>query len=127
MTSSPSLPVAISIARDIGIDLKCYAHLSDLKRIWVNPFSDQHMYEVDDIDMETISLNEYFKNDSNLPVINLEYAQAKQLAYGKSIKLDGTQHCAAFYNDTFIGIIAPCENSFYKSVKLRANIINLLH
>lgn len=111
-----------SIARDLGQALNCYAHLSQLKRLWISPFENETLWTLEDLPKPTISLDAFFKEDAYL----LTHQQALDLSHGKTIELNASKVLIAYYKDTFLGIIEP-NNGRYKSLKLRSDILSLLN
>ena len=59
-------------------------------------------------------------------MVKLSHQQAKDLGYGRHIQLEGSLSFAAFCENTFLGIIEPAKQGYYKSTKLRANITHLI-
>jgi|AntRauTorckE5430_2_1112549.scaffolds.fasta_scaffold00038_48 tRNA pseudouridine55 synthase len=110
-----------SIARDLGIDLNCYGNLFSLKRLWVSPFEEHPMIQLEDLPKPSLPLDHFFKT---LAHVELSREQGLDLAHGKMITLDDTRELAAFYKDTFIGMIAP-KDGYYKSIKLRSNVLKI--
>lgn len=41
-----------SLARDLGAALQCGGHISQLRRLWVEPFRDQRMYKLDEFEAD---------------------------------------------------------------------------
>ena len=122
-----------SIARDLGFALNNFAFLSDLKRTWVSPFSEQNLPKVDEMP-PVISLDYFFSHLSALPRADLTYEQAQTLAHGQPITLDDLPDATAngaivvFHANCFLGIISPSDTNspLYKSTKLRSHILEIL-
>jgi tRNA pseudouridine55 synthase len=114
-----------SIARDLGEKLQTFAHLSELHREWIAPFKENHYRPAEEIESEhIITLDTVFQK---FPKVGLNLSQVQDLFYGKTIELEIQSECAAFYQQQFIGIIAPKNAKQAKSIKLISqNNINSL-
>lgn len=113
-----------SIARDLGLKLGCYGHLIDLDRLWVSPFQDASIQDINHIDTSAIvTLESFFRNT---PHMDVDKQQALDLAHGKTIQINANGEQAVFYLQKFIGIIVPTEHGTYKSKKLRPNVLELI-
>jgi tRNA pseudouridine55 synthase len=92
-----------SLARDLGERLGCGAHLTALRRLWVEPFREPAMHALDDL--ERIAAEGGFDaldrlllpleaGLSALPFIELDDAQATRLRQGQALLLPDAQTCA---------------------------------
>lgn len=115
-----------SIARDIGLHMNSRAYLSDLKRLWVSPFEDMPLLDLDHEHLSVLDLETYFTQHSGMPIVDLNQDQALSLAHGKRITLSLTQVTAAFYQKSFIGIIEPIKEGEFKSLKLIPNVLSAI-
>lgn len=117
-----------SIARDIGVNLKCFAHLSDLNRLWVSPFNKHIIHDLDDaIDEQNITtLDSFFKQQAH---VILSRDQALAIGNGLQITIErNVEHeLAAFYKDTFIGMLQPIDKQYYRSIRLRKDVIQIIN
>lgn len=105
-----------SIARDLGVALKCPAHLAELHRHWVAPFISETYLDADEItDEHVISLEQAFVNFKN---ISISKQNVIDLYHGKVIELAITNETAAYYQDKFIGMLSPIDENHCKSIKL---------
>jgi tRNA pseudouridine55 synthase len=99
-----------SLAVDLGEDLGCGAHLSGLRRIWVEPFREPHMVTLGELEQAAEqgddALLAYLlpvsAGVSDLPVVMLDEAQSTAISRGQQIQLAASAplgHCAAFASD----------------------------
>ncbi|HWU76977.1 MAG TPA: tRNA pseudouridine(55) synthase TruB [Rhodanobacter sp.] len=99
-----------SLAVDIGEDLGCGAHLSGLRRIWVEPFREPRMVTLDELEQAAeqgdsallAHLLPVSAGLSDLPVVMLDEAQSMAISRGQQIQLDASAvpgRCAAFASD----------------------------
>lgn len=109
-----------SIARDLGKTLGCYAHLKELKRLWITPFQETDLPK-DHNDSSLITLDTFFKHHSPFPTHELNTEDAQSLIHGRHIKINADTKLSAYYNGSFIGIITPADQGEYKVFKLRSN------
>lgn len=106
-----------SIARDLGQNIGCYAHLEALHRHWISPFEQETYMPLDDYNPKNIiSLERAF---ANYPQAILDAEQTEQLYHGKQIAYPGQTTLAVYHDDRFIGMIEPSDSEHYRSIKLR--------
>jgi len=86
-----------SIARDLGEDLKCFAHVKWLKRIWSGPFELVNSISLQKLDevRELSSLKQLLQpievGLQNLPFITCNTKDMGHIANGRSIKVSGNK------------------------------------
>jgi tRNA pseudouridine55 synthase len=99
-----------SLAVDIGEDLGCGAHLSALRRLWVDPFREPAMVTLEQLQQAAeqgdaallACLMPVAEGLSDLPVIQLDESQSMAISRGQQILLPLPQpvgRCAAFASD----------------------------
>lgn len=111
-----------SLAADLGEALGCGAHLAALRRIWVEPFVEPHMYTLDALRDAAqqgekallAALLPVSAGLAHLPSVHLDAAQSQAVAQGRRIVLaPGTVSpglCAAFAADGALLALAECED-----------------
>jgi len=90
-----------SLARDLGERLGCGAHLTALRRLWVQPFTQPAMYTLDQLQMLTDEapgaadalLLPLENGLAGLPQLHVNAEQAMQLRQGKRITQDQWLAC----------------------------------
>ncbi len=99
-----------SLAVDLGEDLGCGAHLSALRRTWVEPFRDPRMVTLEALEQAAQQGDEALLAHllpvsaglSDLPVVRLDEAQSMAVSRGQQISLPASTpvgRCAAFASD----------------------------
>lgn len=99
-----------SLAVDLGEDLGCGAHLTALRRLWVDPFREPHMVTLEQLQQASeqgdqallASLMPVAAGLSDLPTVQLDEAQSMAISRGQQILLSLPQpvgRCSAFAND----------------------------
>jgi tRNA pseudouridine55 synthase len=99
-----------SLAVDLGEDLGCGAHLTALRRTWVEPFRHPHMATLEQLkhaaeqgdDALLAWLLPVSSGLSDLPVVHLDERQSMAISRGQSIQLaqaPAVGRCAAFASD----------------------------
>jgi tRNA pseudouridine55 synthase len=89
-----------SLVRDLGEHLGCGAHLTALRRLWVEPFRDPVMHTLDELeriaaDGGTVALDRLLlpleTGLSGLPALTLSDAQTQRLRHGQRLNLPGQE------------------------------------
>jgi tRNA pseudouridine55 synthase len=99
-----------SLAVDLGEDLGCGAHLTALRRIWVEPFREPQMVTLAQLEQAAEQGDEALlawllpvsAGLSDLPVLHLDEAQSMAISRGQQISLPGLPEagrCAAYASD----------------------------
>ena len=99
-----------SLAVDLGEDLGCGAHLTALRRIWVEPFREPQMVTLAQLEQAAEQGDEALlawllpvsAGLSDLPVLHLDEAQSMAISRGQQISLPGLPvagRCAAYASD----------------------------
>jgi len=99
-----------SLAVDLGEDLGCGAHLTALRRLWVEPFREPRMVTLDALQQAAEQGDEALlawllpvsAGLSDLPAVQLDEAQSMAISRGQQIQLSPsppTGRCAAFASD----------------------------
>lgn len=99
-----------SLATDLGEDLGCGAHLTALRRVWVEPFREPRMVTLEQLqqaagqgdDALLAWLLPVTAGVSDLPAVQLDEAQGMAIARGQQIQLNPSLpagRCAAFACD----------------------------
>lgn len=99
-----------SLAADLGEDLGCGAHLTALRRIWVEPFREPHMVTLEQLQQAAeqgdhallAHLLPIAAGLSDLPSVHLDEVQSKAIALGQQIILPTSFPagcCAAYASD----------------------------
>ena len=99
-----------SLAVDLGEDLGCGAHLTALRRIWVEPFREPRMVTLEALEQAAGQGDQALlawllpvaAGLSDLPVLRLDEAQSMAISRGQPIPLAGlppTGRCAAYASD----------------------------
>ncbi|MHB1273845.1 MAG: tRNA pseudouridine(55) synthase TruB [Rhodanobacter sp.] len=99
-----------SLARDLGEDLGCGAHLTALRRLWVEPFHEPRMVTLDELQRAAELGDEALlawllpvsAGLSDLPAVQLDEPQSLAISRGQTIQLDPspvTGRCAASASD----------------------------
>ena len=83
-----------SLVRDIGETLGCGAHLTALRRIWVDPFRDPKMFTLDELsamdsDARDALLAPLERGLAGLPSITVDSAAELRLRQGKTLPASG--------------------------------------
>jgi len=110
-----------SLAVDLGEALGCGAHLTALRRTWVEPFMEPRMHTLDEL-RERAELGDEALLETLLPVtaavahlpaIHLDAAQSQAVAQGRRITLDEGRVpeglCAAFADDGALLALVECS------------------
>ena len=108
-----------SLAVDLGEDLGCGAHLTALRRIWVEPFREPHMVTLEQLQQAAeqgdrsllACLMPVSAALSDLPALRLDEAQSMAISRGQQIALPGlleAGRCAAFASDgALLALLEP--------------------
>lgn len=99
-----------SLAVDLGEDLGCGAHLTALRRIWVEPFREPRMVTLKQLQQAADQGDEALlawllpvaAGLSNLPAVHLDEAQSMAISRGQQIQLTPSSplgRCVAFASD----------------------------
>ena len=99
-----------SLAVDLGEDLGCGAHLTALRRLWVEPFSEPHMVTLDELQQAAEQGDEALLSWllpvsaglCDIPAVQLDDAQTMAISRGQPIQLSPSPpagRCAAFASD----------------------------
>lgn len=99
-----------SLAVDIGEDLGCGAHLTGLRRTWVEPFREPQMVTLDELNQAAEQGDDALLRHllpvsaglSDLPVVTLDEAQSMAISRGQRIQLAASAPlgcCTAFASD----------------------------
>jgi tRNA pseudouridine55 synthase len=99
-----------SLATDLGEDLGCGAHLTALRRIWVEPFREPRMVTLEQLEQAAAQGDEaplawllpVSAGLSDLPALRLDEAQSMAISRGQQIVLPGLPdagRCAAYASD----------------------------
>ena len=99
-----------SLAADLGEDLGCGAHLTALRRLWVEPFREPRMVTLDELQQAAEQGDEALlarllpvsAGLSDLPAVQLDEAQTMAISRGQPILLTPSPpagRCAAFASD----------------------------
>ena len=108
-----------SLAVDLGEDLGCGAHLTALRRLWVEPFREPRMVTIEQLQQAAEQGDESLlawlmpisAALSDLPVLTLDEAQTMAISRGQQIVLPGlleAGRCAAFSSDgALLALLEP--------------------
>jgi tRNA pseudouridine55 synthase len=108
-----------SLAVDLGEDLGCGAHLTALRRIWVEPFREPAMVTLEQLQQAAEQGDEALlawllpvsAGLSDLPALHLDETQSMAISRGQQIVLPGLQEagrCAAFASDgALLALLEP--------------------
>ncbi|HEY0231796.1 MAG TPA: tRNA pseudouridine(55) synthase TruB [Dokdonella sp.] len=97
-----------SLVRDLGERLGCGAHVTALRRLWVEPFADPQMHTLDELarlaESEPAALDALLlpleQGLAAYPQVRIDAAQAARLRQGQAIELDLTPgRCVALDED----------------------------
>lgn len=99
-----------SLAADLGEDLGCGAHLTALRRTWVEPFREPNMVTLEQLQQAAAQGDQSLLAHllpiaaglSDLPSVHLDEVQSKAIALGQQIILPTSfpvGRCAAYAND----------------------------
>ncbi|HEY8587839.1 MAG TPA: tRNA pseudouridine(55) synthase TruB [Rhodanobacter sp.] len=99
-----------SLAVDLGEDLGCGAHLTALRRIWVDPFREPQMVTLPQLQLAAEQGDEALlawllpvsAGLAGLPVLHLDEPQTMAISRGQQVVLPGMPEagrCAAYAND----------------------------
>jgi tRNA pseudouridine55 synthase len=111
-----------SLAVDLGEDLGCGAHLTALRRLWVDPFREPRMATLEQLQQAAEQSDEALlawllpvsAGLSDLPVLQLDELQSMAIARGQQIELPqapSTGRCAAFANDGALLALLELDDS----------------
>lgn len=99
-----------SLAVDIGEDLGCGAHVTTLRRLWVEPFREPRMVTIEELQQAAEQGDEALLTSllpvsaglADLPSVNLDDGQSMAISRGQKIQLDPAPRagqCAAYASD----------------------------
>lgn len=111
-----------SLAVDLGEDLGCGAHLTALRRLWVEPFREPRMATLEQLQAAAEQGDEALlawllpvsAGLSDLPVVQLDELQSMAIARGQQIELPqapSTGRCAAFARDGALLALLELDDS----------------
>jgi tRNA pseudouridine55 synthase len=111
-----------SLAVDLGEDLGCGAHLTALRRLWVEPFREPRMVTLEQLQAAAEQGDEALlawllpvsAGLSDLPVLQLDELQSMAIARGQQIELPqapSTGRCAAFAKDGALLALLELDDS----------------
>jgi len=111
-----------SLAVDLGEDLGCGAHLTALRRLWVEPFREPRMATLEQLQAAAEQGDEALlawllpvsAGLSDLPVLQLDELQSMAIARGQQIELPqapSTGRCAAFAKDGALLALLELDDS----------------
>jgi len=110
-----------SLAADLGEDLGCGAHLTSLRRIWVEPFREPDMVTLEQLEQATEQGDEALlawllpvsAGVSDLPALHLDEALSMAVSRGQQVVLPGlveAGRCAAYAADgALLALLEPDE------------------
>ena len=110
-----------SLAVDLGEALGCGAHLTALRRSWVEPFLTPRMWTLDELreragqgdEALLEALQPVAAGLAHLPAVRLDPARSQALAQGRRVDLEAdaapTGLCAAFADDGALLALAECD------------------
>ena len=115
-----------SIARDLGKDLKCFAHVKWLRRIWAGPFEIENSITLKKIeDLQKLSslmklLQPVEVGLQNLPFITCSKNDVVHIANGRSItvsakKIAADEKCWIECNGKALALGTVRDSQFYPS------------
>jgi tRNA pseudouridine55 synthase len=118
-----------SLVTDLGTALGCGAHLSALRRTWVDPFRNPHMVTMAELEQAAEQGDEALLRHllpvaeglRDLPSVRLDEAQAMAISRGQPIQLDPSVpagRCAAFAPDGALLAVLELDD-FHRSRILR--------
>lgn len=108
-----------SLAVDLGEDLGCGAHLTALRRTWVEPFREPKMVTLEQLEQAAEEGDEAMlawllpvaAGVADLPALHLDESQSMAISRGQQIVLPGLQQggpCAAFASDgALLALLEP--------------------
>ncbi|TAL90835.1 MAG: tRNA pseudouridine(55) synthase TruB [Rhodanobacter sp.] len=111
-----------SLAVDLGEDLGCGAHLSALRRTWVEPFREPHMVTLEQLqqaaeqgDQSLLAhLLPVAAGLSDLPAVHLDEVDSKAISRGQQIALPTSfpaGRCTAFASDGALLALLEVDNA----------------
>ena len=115
-----------SIARDLGKDLKCFAHVKWLRRIWAGPFEIEDSITLKKLeDLQKLSslmklLQPVEVGLQNLPFVTCSITDVVHIANGRSItvnekKIAANEKCWIECNGKALALGTVRDNQFYPS------------
>ena len=115
-----------SIARDLGKDLKCFAHVKWLKRIWSGPFELENSISLQKLDevRELSSLKQLLQpievGLQNLPFVTCKTKDVDHIANGRSIivsptEIEADKTCWIECNGKALALGTVRDSQFYPS------------
>ena len=115
-----------SIARDLGKDLKCFAHVKWLKRIWAGPFELENSIALQKLDelQKLSSLKQLLQpievGLQNLPFVTCNTNDVGHIANGRSItvsakKIEADKTCWIECNGKALALGTVRDSQFYPS------------
>jgi tRNA pseudouridine55 synthase len=111
-----------SLAVDLGEDLGCGAHLTALRRLWVEPFREPRMVTLEQLQQAAEQGDEALlawllpvsAGLSDLPMLQLDELQSMAISRGQQIELPqapSTGRCAAFAKDGALLALLELDDS----------------
>ena len=115
-----------SIARDLGKDLKCFAHVKWLKRIWSGPFELENSISLQKLDekRELSALKQFLQpievGLQNLPFVTCKTKDVDHIANGRSIivsptEIEADKTCWIECNGKALALGTVRDSQFYPS------------
>ena len=115
-----------SIARDLGKDLKCFAHVKWLKRIWAGPFELENSIALQKLDelQKLSSLKQLLQpievGLQNLPFVTCSASDIVHIANGRSIivsptEIEADKTCWIECNGKALALGTVIDSQFYPS------------
>lgn len=110
-----------SLAVDLGEALGCGAHLAELRRIWVQPFFEPHMFTLEALrdaahqgeEALLATMLPVAAGLAHMPSVHLDATQSQAVAQGRRIALAPgivpPGRCAAFAEDGALLALAECD------------------
>jgi tRNA pseudouridine55 synthase len=118
-----------SLAVDIGEDLGCGAHVTALRRLWVEPFREPQMVTMDALEQAATQGDQALLTAllpisaglSDLPSVSLDDAQSMAISRGQKIQLDPAPRpgqCAAYASDgALLALLEADDQGFTRIVR----------
>ena len=99
-----------SLVRDLGEHLGCGAHVAELRRLWVDPFTAPRMYRLEELQALSVEQGEAALDACLLPIeagltafprVVLDPIQVRRIGQGQRLQVDGAAQAApvALYDE----------------------------